>query len=59
MSKFFIPDIRYILFAFSVYIFWKTTLYFQINERKFKTPMLPVLVTLAFIIWVAENQYIL
>ncbi|HAV5304426.1 TPA: DUF817 family protein [Acinetobacter baumannii] len=55
MSKFFVPDIRYILFAISVFIFWKTKLYFQLNEHKFKIPMLPVLFTLAFLIWIAEN----
>lgn len=55
MSKFFVPDIRYILFAISIFIFWKTRLYFQLNEHKFKIPMLPVLFTLAFLIWIAEN----
>ena len=54
MSKFFVPDIRYILFAISI-LFWKTKLYFQLNEHKFKIPMLPVLLTLAFLIWIAEN----
>ncbi|MCO8042987.1 DUF817 domain-containing protein [Acinetobacter bohemicus] len=55
MSKFFIPDYRMILFAWSVVIFWKTKIRFQLNRHTFQLPMLPVLLLLAFIIWVAEN----
>lgn len=55
MSKFFIPDIRIGLFIWSVLIFWKTKLYFQLAQHRFKIPMLPVLLLLAFLIWIAEN----
>ncbi|WP_392390175.1 DUF817 family protein [Acinetobacter ursingii] len=55
MSKFFIPDIRYVLFLWSVMIFWKTRLTFCLSARAFQLPMLPVLLVLAFIIWIAEN----
>ncbi len=55
MTKFFIPDIRYALFAWSAFIFWNTKIGFEIQDRKFKVPMLPVLLLLAFIIWIAEN----
>lgn len=55
MTKFFIPDIRVVLFIWSVLIFWKTRLYFQLHQHRFKVPMLPVLLLLAFLIWIAEN----
>ncbi len=55
MTKFFIPDIRLILFAISVFIFWKTKVYFQLQQHTFKLPMLLILLCLAFVIWIAEN----
>lgn len=55
MTKFFIPDFRYVLFVWSVVIFWKTRLSFKLNEYEFRLPMLPVLIVLAFLIWIAEN----
>ncbi len=55
MTKFFIPDIRLILFSWSVVIFWKTKLYFHLKNIRFKVPMLPILLLLAFLIWIAEN----
>lgn len=55
MTKFFIPDIRVALFIWSVLIFWKTRLYFQLHQHRFKVPMLPILLLLAFLIWIAEN----
>ena len=55
MTKFFIPDIRYFLFAWSVVIFWNTKVGFMLQNRQFKLPMLPVLMLLAFVIWIAEN----
>lgn len=55
MTKFFIPDYRLVLFAWSVIIFWKTKLYFQLSDSRFKVPMLPILLLLAFLIWIAEN----
>ena len=55
MSKFFVPDIRMILFAWSVWLFWKTKIKFQLQQHQFQLPMLPILILLAFIIWIAEN----
>jgi uncharacterized membrane protein YoaT (DUF817 family) len=55
MTKFFIPDIRVALFIWSVVIFWKTKLSFQIQNHRVKVPMLPILFLLACLIWVAEN----
>ena len=55
MSKFFVPDVRNLLFAWSVVIFWKTKIRFQLQQQQFQLPMLPVLLILAFIIWIAEN----
>ena len=55
MTKFFIPDYRWVLFAWSIIIFWKTKLYFQLSDSRFKVPMLPILLLLAFLIWIAEN----
>nr|WP_180042710.1 MULTISPECIES: DUF817 family protein [unclassified Acinetobacter] len=55
MSKFFVPDIRLFLFAWSVIIFWKTRIRFQLQQHQLQFPMLPVLIVLAFLIWIAEN----
>ncbi|MFC2996616.1 DUF817 family protein [Acinetobacter sichuanensis] len=55
MTKFFVPDIRNVLFVWSVVIFWKTKIRFQIQQSQFQLPMLPILLILAFIIWIAEN----
>lgn len=55
MSKFFIPDFRNALFIWSVVIFWKTQIRFKLQQHELQLPMLPVLIILAFIIWIAEN----
>lgn len=55
MTKFFVPDIRLLLFVWSGVIFWKTKLRFQLQHHQIQFPMLPVLLLLAFIIWIAEN----
>ncbi|WP_174493000.1 DUF817 family protein [Acinetobacter sp. Marseille-Q1623] len=55
MTKFFVPDIRNVLFFWSVVIFWKTKIRFQLQQHQFQLPMLPVLLLLAFLIWIAEN----
>ncbi|WP_227612236.1 DUF817 family protein [Acinetobacter sp. S40] len=55
MSKFFIPDLRYVLFIWSAIIFGKTRLNFYLSGKIYQLPMLPVLLVLAFIIWIAEN----
>lgn len=55
MSKFFIYDFRYLLFLWSLVIFWPTKIQFKLQHHQFQLPMLPVLLVLAFLIWVAEN----
>lgn len=55
MSKFFVADIRLLLFTWSIIIFWKTKIHFQLQQHQIKLPMLPVLMILAFLIWIAEN----
>jgi len=55
MSKFFILDFRNLLFIWSIVIFWKTKIRFELKQHHFQIPMLPVLLILAFIIWIAEN----
>ena len=55
MTKFFIPDYRVILFIWSIVIFWKTKIRFELQHIQWQLPMLPVLFVLAFIIWIAEN----
>jgi len=55
MSKFFIPDFRFVLFLWSIVIFWKTKIRFKLNQYHLQLPILPVLVILAFLIWIAEN----
>lgn len=55
MSKFFIPDFRNLLFIWSIYIFWKTKIKFELRYHQFQFSMLPILIVLACIIWVAEN----
>lgn len=54
-TKFFIPDIRNILFVLSIILFWKTRLLFSIQKQAYQLPFLPLLLTLAFIVWLAEN----
>lgn len=54
-TKFFIPDIRNILFVASVILFFKTRVLFSISQKQYQLPFLPLLLTLAFIVWLAEN----
>ncbi len=55
MSKFFVPDIRLVLFLWSILIFLKTKIRFELQHHSIQLPMLPILLILAFIIWIAEN----
>lgn len=63
-TKFFAPDIRNILFITSIILFWQTKISIQIhnkdnidvgNNKEYQLPFLPVLLFLAFLIWLAEN----
>ena len=55
MSKFFIPDFRNLLFIWSILLFWKTKIRFELQHHQFQLPLLPILMVFAFVIWVAEN----
>lgn len=55
MSKFFIMDVRYILFAVSTVIFWRSKVMFKIRQQQYQLPMLLILWVLALLIWIAEN----
>lgn len=55
MTKFFIQDLRVILMLWSISLFYKTSVQFKINQYHYSFPMLPVLLFLAFLIWIAEN----
>ncbi|MGO3897021.1 MAG: DUF817 family protein, partial [Psychrobacter sp.] len=63
-TKFFVPDIRNVLFVASLILFWKTKIFFQINSennlqagsaKQYQLPFLPLLLFLAFLVWLAEN----
>ncbi|TEU26104.1 DUF817 family protein [Alkanindiges illinoisensis] len=54
-TKFFIPDIRNILFIASVILFFKTRVLFSIDKKQYQLPFLPLLLGLAFIVWLSEN----
>lgn len=54
-TKFFIPDIRNVLFVASVVLFWKTRVLFSISQKQYQLLFLPLLLALAFIVWLSEN----
>lgn len=51
----FFYDIRYILFAYVVCIFFKTKVYFQVYEKQRSMPFLLAAFLTSFFVWVAEN----
>lgn len=55
MTKFFVPDIRYGLFIWSILIFYRTTVLFKLQGKTYQLPMLLILFILACLIWIAEN----
>ena len=61
-TKFFVPDVRNLLFIISVILFWRTKVLIQIYNnkysydiKKYQLPFLPLLLSLAFLVWLAEN----
>lgn len=54
-TKFFIADIRNGLFLASIILFWKTKLLVQGKHSQHQIAFLPVLLFLAFLVWLAEN----
>ena len=55
MTKFFIADIRLLLFAASIILFWRCKINFVLAQRQFQVAMLLMMLLLAFVIWLAEN----
>lgn len=55
MTKYFIWDIRYVLFLVSILLFFRTKVEFNLRHYQFRLPMLLLLIVLAFLIWIAEN----
>lgn len=54
-SHHFYPDLRLLLFAASVVLFWPTRLHLQVGARGVSVLFLPVLLGLAGLVWLAEN----
>ena len=50
----YVPDIRWLLFAATALLFWRTRIYFTVGDRHWM-PMLLASVLAAFFLWVAEN----
>lgn len=48
-------DIRYLLFAYIFFIFWKTKVHFQVYREVRTLPMLVTALLVAFFVWIAEN----
>jgi uncharacterized membrane protein YoaT (DUF817 family) len=48
-------DIRWILTALVVIVFWGTTIHFTITEKERKMPLVLAYLLVAFFIWMAEN----
>lgn len=51
----YIYDIRYLIFAFTAYIFFKTNIYFKPNGKHYWMPLLLGFFLVSFFIWLAEN----
>ncbi len=51
----FFYDIRYVLFVYAVYIFWKTTARFCVYKKERTLPLLLTAFLTAVCVWVAEN----
>ena len=54
-SHHFVYDIRYFLFVYSLIIFWKTKVYFQVYKKVRSMPFLVTALLTAFFVWIAEN----
>jgi uncharacterized membrane protein YoaT (DUF817 family) len=52
----FFYDIRYVLFAYTCIIFWKTKVHFQVYEKERTMPFLLTAFLVAFFVWIAENM---
>ncbi|MEK7137884.1 MAG: DUF817 family protein [Patescibacteria group bacterium] len=48
-------DLRYLLLIYTLIIFWKTKVYFEVSEKRRNMPFLMTAILTAIFIWVAEN----
>lgn len=51
----FLPDIRIVLFAATVILFFRTRVWFRIGQRYYWMPMLLAAFLTSFFLWIAEN----
>ncbi|MBA8877359.1 DUF817 domain-containing protein [Phyllobacterium myrsinacearum] len=51
----FLPDIRIALFAATVVLFWRTTMYYRVFRFRHRMPLLVAFLLVALFIWAAEN----
>jgi uncharacterized membrane protein YoaT (DUF817 family) len=51
----FLPDIRYLLFAWIVLLFWRTQVYFTVDRERRSMPLLLGFFLVAMFIWLGEN----
>lgn len=51
----FFYDVRYLLFAYALIIFWKTKVHYQVHVRERSMPLLLTTLFTAFFVWIAEN----
>jgi len=51
----FVFDIRYLLFAYIIIVFWKTKVHFQVYKKERTMPFLATAFLTALFVWFAEN----
>ncbi|MES3031145.1 MAG: DUF817 family protein [Patescibacteria group bacterium] len=54
-SHHFIYDIRYFIFAYTIVVFWKTKVHFQVYQKVRTMPFLLTALLSALCVWIAEN----
>ncbi|MEY4516462.1 MAG: hypothetical protein RL180_808 [Pseudomonadota bacterium] len=54
-SHHFYPDLRLVLFAASLYLFWRTRINVCLSQAQWQIYFLPLLLGLAGVVWIAEN----
>jgi len=54
-SHHFLPDIRWLLLAWTFYLFWGVNVHFKIISKHRRMPLLFGWLLVAFFIWIAEN----
>jgi uncharacterized membrane protein YoaT (DUF817 family) len=51
----FLYDIRYVLFAATIFLYGRTWVSYKVNKRLHHMPLIVAFILIAFFIWVAEN----